>query len=74
MRRYTNKPSLLRMPPYPAGRGILRGSGLYTVLGRALWIDLPLARPSLRAHPDKPCSYQDDQGRSILRGVSRPFS
>jgi hypothetical protein len=25
-------------------------------------------------HPDKPCSYQDDQGRGILRGVSRPFS
>src|ERR671920_2385694 len=24
-----------------------RGSGLYTVPGRALWMDLPLARPSL---------------------------
>ena len=38
---------------YPAHRhlqaGVLRGSGLYTVLGRAWWMDLPLARLSLCA-------------------------
>ena len=28
-----------------------------------------LTRPFALPHPDKPCSYQDDQGRGILRGV-----
>jgi hypothetical protein len=36
----------------------------------ALYPDSPRARPSLCPHTDKPCSYQGDQGRVILRGVS----
>ena len=43
----------------------LTGSGLYTVLGRAVSFITPIAfGAALRS------SYQDDQGRGILRSVS----
>jgi hypothetical protein len=37
--------------------------------GRALLSYPYAARPFALPHPDKPCSYQDDQGRGILCGV-----
>jgi hypothetical protein len=40
-----------------------------SLLGRALLSYPYAARPFALPHPDKPCSYQDDQGRGILWGV-----
>jgi hypothetical protein len=37
--------------------------------GRALLSYPYAARPFALPQSDKPCSYQDDQGRGILRGV-----
>src|SRR5215218_7340481 len=44
-----------------------KGEGVRFGSGRAFWSPFPGAAFAL-PHPDKPCSYQDDQGRGILRG------
>jgi hypothetical protein len=51
----------------------LLGSGLYTVLGRAFFFPIRISAAFTLPHPDKPCSYQDDQGRGYPSGCPGPL-